>query len=350
MIALRLWSFSAGAVLLISMVVHGSTFLGNDPMEVIPGVMWITLLIFPLFIAALAYVTKIGAARHIKIDKVIAYCPLWLRVMTGMFFVYALVNFAIVGVLSEGGGPHKRAGRFVLQSHGRIIRELTEEEYHQHRAYVVRGFSGHWMLFSSGSLMAFVAVLRLRKGQKGSIREEPEAAQPTTMQADLKPLPPQATTGVAAFLAMIVYVGCVAMILSGRPALGTVSAIPVALSAVFAFRRRFGLLRNQRFESVIGCLTVFPNAFLASWMGGLAARFIYLCIYVGLHAAVTHSVTLCFPKAGPAQLSNGVPLDNHVWSALELFIQFPLFVIGTIGLVYMAECVGRFVEGHKQSR
>ena len=51
-------------------------------------------------------------------------------------------------VQSHGGGPEVRDGQYLLTSHGAVLRVLTEEQYHWYRALVVRGFSGHWMLFS----------------------------------------------------------------------------------------------------------------------------------------------------------------------------------------------------------
>lgn len=47
---------------------------------------------------------------------------------------------------------------------------------------------------------------------------------------------------------------------------------------------------------------------------------------------------------GLAQLSNGEFLDNRVWAALMLFVQFPLFALGTVGLTYLAERVSRLVK------
>jgi hypothetical protein len=55
-------------------------------------------------------------------------------------------------------------------------------------------------------------------------------------------------------------------------------------------------------------------------------------------------VAVTFPREGPAQLSNGELLDNRLWAALMVLVMFPLFVIGTIGLTYLAEHVGRLVE------
>src|SRR5207248_1208759 len=55
---LRIWCLFAAAVLLISAAVHCSTFMSIDPMQAIPGVMFIHVLIFPPFFAAIYYARK----------------------------------------------------------------------------------------------------------------------------------------------------------------------------------------------------------------------------------------------------------------------------------------------------
>lgn len=91
-------------------------------------------------------------------------------------FVYGLLNFVIFMSLNEGGGPQIRDGKYVLTSHGKLIRELTEEEYHQQRAYVVRGFSGHWMLFASASLTFMMGAARLRHSSESSLASCPSSS------------------------------------------------------------------------------------------------------------------------------------------------------------------------------
>src|SRR5262245_2382236 len=226
------WCWYAAALLIVSLVAHASTFLGIDPMAEWPGVMFIHIAIFPPFIAALYYAQRIGGKKQGHQDRVFQSAPLWLRTLTGVCFVYALVNFAVFVVLIEGGVPHERDGKYVLQSHGTVLRELSEAEYHRKQAYVVRGFSGHWMLFSSAALTLLVGAANLR-------RRPAEAPAPTSVspagpgaapaalvdvvrqaaaggEADW---PPEPTTVRAGCVSLVLYVACLAMILSDRPAL-----------------------------------------------------------------------------------------------------------------------------------
>ena len=144
------WAAMACAVFVASLAAHVATFLGIDPMESFPGVMVLHFLIFPPFVAGILL------ARD-KNKNLEADAPAWLGRLVSACFVYAMVNFALFMFRSgASGGPAERDGKFVMSSHGHIVREITEAEYHQQRAYVVRGFSGHWMLFSSAALLMIV--------------------------------------------------------------------------------------------------------------------------------------------------------------------------------------------------
>jgi hypothetical protein len=55
---------------------------------------------------------------------------------------------------SQIGSPSIKDGQYILENHGTFIKILTEAEYNHFQANIVRGFSGHWLLFYS-----FVATL-----------------------------------------------------------------------------------------------------------------------------------------------------------------------------------------------
>jgi hypothetical protein len=80
-----------------------------------------------------------------------------------------LVNFAIFLFLVRDGSPsHRPDGSFALTSHGRLVREVSEEEFHRYQAYVARGFSGHWMLFYGVSLVVLASDPRRADGRTKS--------------------------------------------------------------------------------------------------------------------------------------------------------------------------------------
>ena len=74
--------------------------------------------------------------------------PVPLIIFGVVLFVYAFVNFMTFMSLMEGGSPVVINEAYYLNDHGRMIRELSPNEYHTFEKYEVRGFSGHWMIFS----------------------------------------------------------------------------------------------------------------------------------------------------------------------------------------------------------
>lgn len=72
--------------------------------------------------------------------------PTWLTIIASVGFFYAIINF-ILFMASQHGSPEIRDGQYILREHGKLIKTLTEQEYHHYRANEVRGFSGHWLAF-----------------------------------------------------------------------------------------------------------------------------------------------------------------------------------------------------------
>ena len=128
-----------------SLFVHLSTFFGIDLSKHIPWVWVLHLGIFVVFIPML-FVQGLAPKKDFW-NKIFATIPRWARYTFKAFFAYALINFALFFFLSEGGVPDVRDGKYVLHNHGQVIRELSENEYKLQKAYVLRGFSGHWMVF-----------------------------------------------------------------------------------------------------------------------------------------------------------------------------------------------------------
>jgi hypothetical protein len=126
-------------------VVHLTTFFGIDPTKHIPWVWGLHLGIFIVFIPILV-------AQGVKPQKdfwskFFANLPTWAQYAIKAFSAYIIINFVLFIFLTKGGVPEVRDSKYVLQKHGEVIRELSEEEYELQKAYVVRGFSGHWMIF-----------------------------------------------------------------------------------------------------------------------------------------------------------------------------------------------------------
>lgn len=73
--------------------------------------------------------------------------PRWLKWFTVGVFAYAVINFMIFMGHTHGGAPSQQDGEFVLQSHGRVIKKLSRNEYKAYKLNETRGFSGHFLPF-----------------------------------------------------------------------------------------------------------------------------------------------------------------------------------------------------------
>lgn len=141
----RLLGSIAAIGLALSVVVHGAALSGIDVMSRVPYVWGLHVGIFIVFVPAVISARRRFARRPPLADLRQAF-PGWIKVFAGVFFAYALVNF-YVSFSSMDGTPAIKAGQYVLENHGRIVRALSSAEYTSLRAQVIRGFSGHWMVF-----------------------------------------------------------------------------------------------------------------------------------------------------------------------------------------------------------
>lgn len=121
-----------------SLLVHLLTFAGINAADYVS---WVWVLHLGIFVGIIPLIGK-----DLR-SEVLAPMPRWAKVAVIFFTAYAVINFILFIVLSTAGAPDIWDGKYVLHRHGSLIRELSEREYHLQQAYVLRGFSGHWMFF-----------------------------------------------------------------------------------------------------------------------------------------------------------------------------------------------------------
>ena len=91
----------------------------------------------------------LGFSNPIQVLKIFFKgAPNWLPFIILLLGLYAFLNF-FRSFLTETGTPDFENGQYVLKNHGQLIKVLTAQEYHYHKANLLRGFSGHWILFYS---------------------------------------------------------------------------------------------------------------------------------------------------------------------------------------------------------
>ena len=91
---------------------------------------------------------------------ILGHCPLWLRLSVVIFAVYMGINFIFLS--STSGLPHFENGEYILQARGgKVIRTITEQEYHYYKAKQLSRFSGHWIFFY-GTAIAILFPFRMK--------------------------------------------------------------------------------------------------------------------------------------------------------------------------------------------
>ena len=149
----------AAIALLSSLAVHLAALLGIDLATRFPAVWLLHLSIFVVFIPFVFQARRERGARPSG-ATIWALYPRWARLL-GLFLAgYVALNFALFIHKTEGGSPLIRDGQFVLQAHGRFIRTLTADEYQAQQVNILRGFSGHWLIFYYVPLVYFMACGR----------------------------------------------------------------------------------------------------------------------------------------------------------------------------------------------
>jgi hypothetical protein len=152
----KVFFFFAAAGWTIGLAVHLLSLFDYDVAEVFPFV-WVLhvgaiFIMFPAIIELKKTVPVrqengklLGPTRGFY-KHVFKNAPRWLVIIACLCFGYAIINF-ILFITSQTGTAEIQHGQYFLTAHGKILKTLTEAEYHHIRANMLRGFSGHWIFF-----------------------------------------------------------------------------------------------------------------------------------------------------------------------------------------------------------
>lgn len=156
---------------LLGLLVHFLAVSGVDVQEKVPFVFVLHIGVFVAFIPAVLKMKKLVTESRLEGNNGLSQfkilrqtAPTWLLVIAGIGFVYAFVNFVFF-MKTGGGATDIKNGQYILQSHGVLIKTLTEQEYHQIQASVLRGFSGGWLAFYGAAASILYPFPRLETAQ-----------------------------------------------------------------------------------------------------------------------------------------------------------------------------------------
>lgn len=71
--------------------------------------------------------------------------PEWTTRVIQIGFVYFLLNFLLFVIASQGYSNEHRGDEFFVVNHGKMIREISEQEYKTRETAVTRFFAAGWM-------------------------------------------------------------------------------------------------------------------------------------------------------------------------------------------------------------
>jgi hypothetical protein len=143
---------------LAALLVHGATYAGVDVLQRYPAAWLLHVGCFVVFIPLLFSLWSDNRLSR-RIDEMFTDHPRWVLRLVIAVAIYAAVNFVLFFLLTGGGTAEIRNGEFVLLNHGKLIRHLTEAEYHRQQIYEARGFSGHWLVFYLFPALYFLVPL-----------------------------------------------------------------------------------------------------------------------------------------------------------------------------------------------
>jgi hypothetical protein len=193
-VAILLLPFFVLAVigLILSLVAHTFALFGlPQPLGPVAWALHIGIFVvwIPAVLAARRLDPKLKDRGSWKV--VLRGCPVWMRRVTAVFFVYALVNFLWVWINLFLGGAGGGANA---------------------PPEVFRGFSGHWMLFYSTAAAILYSAMVINKaatrsvvlaerwlgrpgGEQAEDYEDPIDLEPSAVSNDGRPRPEQAGRG-----------------------------------------------------------------------------------------------------------------------------------------------------------
>jgi len=348
---INVWLVVSVLLMVANACIHLASVCRWDVESALPGVWVFHSLTMAIFAVALLYGLIYSPQAEDKPDFCMPAAPKWSKVLFGVLMAYTLLNFFACKALMEGGRPSRAEdGTYRLMDRSRVIRECSEAEYHLHRSYASRMFSGHWILFSAGAMMVLLGARRHQRGLSEEKRAKLEAETEGEPDDDAKE---QAERGASIPLSPVWAIGIYLALLFGVVvsygvpgyALGAIACLVAMGFGVVRLAHHVQLRRLELFETMPGCFGLLPSLVLIILMTGHLSRFLYILLAVGPIAALTGSVEIATTLEGPHMLTNGVPINGGLSTAL-MMLAWPVGGgLSLVGLLGLLDAFGHGVTG-----
>lgn len=165
----KIFFYIAIAGWIASLMAHLLSIAKYDITDKIPYIRVLHLFLFVVWLPAILYLIKGKEFKNMPqsavFRSVYKKCPSWLIAICVISFIYAGINFFIF-LNSYTGSADIINGQYVLQNKGSVIKNITEEEYHEYNTTGTRAFSGHWLVFYS---VAAVILFPSKKQEEANV-------------------------------------------------------------------------------------------------------------------------------------------------------------------------------------
>ncbi|MFV0536208.1 MAG: hypothetical protein ACK5M3_02425 [Dysgonomonas sp.] len=146
----KIFFYIAAAGWVLSLVVHFLSIDKYDITDKIPYIWALHIFLIVVWLPAILYLVKDKEFKNMTpsavFKSIYKKCPFWVITICLICFIYAGINFSIY-LNSYIGSADIIDGQYVLQNKGALIKNISEEEYHEYNAAQTRAFSGHWLVF-----------------------------------------------------------------------------------------------------------------------------------------------------------------------------------------------------------
>ncbi|HEY0976890.1 MAG TPA: hypothetical protein VGE21_05425 [Flavobacteriales bacterium] len=159
------------ALLLLSAALHFRAYLPNAAPLPKGVIFLLSIGLFITFIPAIRCASVMVGQRYRQDMWKVVLAPLskWHRRALVLLIIYVAFNFiSTLFVLNRGLSAEQRAGRYVLESKGRVVKAVDQATYVLFRNREFRGLSGHVVFFQAISGALLLAALRTQKRNVGS--------------------------------------------------------------------------------------------------------------------------------------------------------------------------------------
>jgi hypothetical protein len=177
----KMMALLALVIFVLSLLAHLATFVPSPTVEM-SKVWFLHVAMFIPFVAMVLILHRRDRALRksgrwtprLSQPEALRLCPRWAKALGIVVVIYVGVNFTLFMRSAAGQGTPvvETDGTFVLKEGSRTVRTLTENEYRQLQARVVRGFSGHWLFFSYIPLVYFGVIDRRMTASEPAARSE----------------------------------------------------------------------------------------------------------------------------------------------------------------------------------